>query len=175
MRNVQSRIGSLLLAATLILSASLMSACVSTAPLDMSKINMNDVTLDTAAMGETLVGKLSFDGTLVKIDNEIADGLLGVGGLYNEMTAYMSSAVLAEAIVILRCESASDAEVAHARLITYRDEMADVYAGYNMTESEKLTNAFLACHGRYVFFCVSPDTDTAERAFQTYVVDSLKK
>ncbi len=169
------KFASLVGAAALALSAVLLTACVSTAPLDTSKINMNDITLDVAHMGETIMTQLTFADTLVPMEEEIAAEIFGVAGVYNAMSVYGSTGATAEVLLILRCESATDAETAAVRLAEYRDEMAAVYADYNMTESEKLTDAVLACEGRYVLFCVTPDPAAVTEAYRAYVVDSLKK
>lgn len=160
---------------TLLLSVLLLSACVTTTPVDLSKINMNDITLDVSHMGETLLAALTFDDSLVPMEEEIAAEVYGVAGLYNTIAVYGSTGATAEVLLILRCDSATDAEAAEARLATYRDEMAAVYADYNTVESEKLTDAVLECEGRYVLFCVSPDPDAVSEAYRAYVVDSLKK
>ncbi len=164
-----------LCSAALLLLLCLLTACVAPEPLDISQINMNDLTLDVADMAEELLTELTFDDTLVQINAELAAGLFDIGGLYNDIAAYGSTGATAEALVLLRCQSATDAETAADRFQKYRTEMADVYADYNMKESTKLTDALLQCHGRYVIFCVSPDTEAATKAYQTYVVDSLKK
>lgn len=169
------KFASFVCAVSLLLSAVLLTACVSTAPLDTSKINMNDITLDVAHMGETMMSQLTFADTLVPMEEEIAAEVFGVAGVYNTMSVYGSTGATAEVLLILRCESATDAETAAARLADYRDEMAAVYADYNMTESEKLTNAVLKCEGRYVLFCVTPDPAAVTEAYRAYVVDSLKK
>ncbi len=165
----------LLCSAALLLVLCLLTACVRTEPLDISKINMNDLTLDVSDMAETLLSQLTFDDTLLQLEPEIAAGLFDISGLYNDIAAYGSTGATAEALVLLRCQSATDAETAEARIREYCTEMADVYADYNMKESEKLTDALIACHGRYVIFCVSPDTAAVTEAYQAYVVDSLKK
>ncbi len=159
----------------LLLTVLLLSACVSTEPLDLSRINMNDITLDVSHMGETMLSGLTFDDTLVPMEEEIAAEVFGVSGLYNTMFAHGSTGATAEVLLLLRCDSATDAETAAARLATYRDEMAAVYADYNMAESEKLTDAVLECEGRYVIFCVTPDPAAVTEAYRAYVVDSLKK
>ena len=159
----------------LLLSVLLLTACVSTAPLDTSKINMNDITLDVSHMGETLFAGLTFDDTLVPMEEEIAAEVFNIADLYNTMSVYGSTGATAEVLLLLRCDSATDAETAAARLAAYRDEMAGVYADYNMVESEKLTDAVLVCEGRYVLFCVTPDPEAVTEAYRAYVVDSLKK
>ncbi len=164
-----------LCSAVLLLLVCLLTACVRTDPVDISKINMNDLSLDVSDMAEVLLARLTFDDTLVQLEPEIAAGLFDIGGLYNDIAAYGSTGATAEALVLLRCQSATDAETAEARIRDYCEEMADVYADYNMKESRKLTDALIACHGRYVIFCVSPDTAAATEAYQAYVVDSLKK
>ena len=50
--------------------------------------------------------------------------------------------------------------------------MADVYADYNLPESLKLKEALLSADGRYVVFCVSPDTAAAENAYHAFVVQA---
>lgn len=162
--------------AAVILSLLMLASCVSTyQPADLSRVNMNDVTLDVSDMADSLMEKLTFDDTLSSLEEDIAAALLHIEGLYNSMAAYGSTGATAEMLVILRCESSRDAEEAEARLQKYREEMAAVYAGYNMKESEKLTKSVLVCEGRYVFFCVSPDTEAVTEAYQLYIVESLKK
>lgn len=172
---MHQKFSGILCAAALILSVLLLTACVSTAPLDLSKINMNDITLDVSHMGETLFAGLTFDDALVPMEEEIAAEVFNVAGLYNTMSVHGSTGATAEVLLILRCDSATDAETAAARLAAYRDEMAVVYADYNMVESEKLTDAVLECEGRYVLFCVTPDPEAVTEAYRAYVVDSLKK
>lgn len=161
--------------AVLLLSLVLLTACVSTEPIGLKDLNMDEVTLDAGATAAHLLSALTFDDTLVKMDDEIADGLFGIGGLYNAVAAYGSTGATAETVLVLRCGSATDAEEAAAKIAAYRDEMADVYADYNMPESKKLTDALLGCYGRYVVFVVSPDSEAAYQAFESYVVGSLKK
>ena len=161
--------------AAAVLSLLMLASCVSGKPGDLSRVNMNDVTLDVSDMAGSLMKTLTFDDTLSPLEEDIAASLLDVEDLYNTMAAYGSTGATAEMLVILRCESATDAEAAEARLQKYRDEMAAVYAGYNMKESEKLTKSVLVCEGRYVLFCVSPDTEAVTEAYQAYIVDALKK
>lgn len=175
MCNMHRKLTGVLCGVALMLSVLLLSACVTASPVDLSKVNMNDITLDVSHMGETLFSQLTFDDTLVPMEEEIAAEVFGVAGVYNTMSVYGSTGATAEVLLILRCESATDAETAAARLAAYRDEMAAVYADYNMTESEKLTDAVLECEGRYVLFCVSPDPEAVTAAYQAYVVASLKK
>lgn len=170
-----SKIGKMALAAALLLSLLLLASCVSTDPIGIKDLNMNEVTLDAEKTASHLLSSLTFDDTLVKMDSDIADGLFGIGGLYNAVSAYGSTGATAETVLVLRCGSATDAESAEAKIKTYRDEMAAVYADYNMPESEKLKNALLDAYGRYVVFVVSPDSEAAFSAFESYVVDSLKK
>lgn len=172
---MQNRIGKVIFGAVLLLSLVLLVSCVSTKPITLAEINMNEVTLDVAGAAEHILSAVTFDDTLVKMENEIADGLFGIGGLYSAVSAYGSTGATAEAVVILRCGSATDAENAEAKIAAYRDEMADVYADYNMPESEKLRDALLDTYGRYVLFVVAPTPEDAYYAFEAYVVDSLKK
>ncbi len=172
---MRNKIVKVFLGAALLLSFVLLVSCVSTKPLTLAEINMNEVTLDVADAAEHMLSAVTFDDTLVKMEDEIADGLFGIGGLYSAVSAYGSTGATAEAVVILRCGSGTDAETAEAKIAAYRDEMADVYADYNMPESEKLRGALLDTYGRYVVFIVSPDSDAAFDAFEAYVVDSLKK
>lgn len=163
------------LLAVLLIPFVLLTSCVSTEPIGIENLNMNEVTLDAEATAAHLLSALTFDDTLAEIDSDIVDGLFGIGGLYNAAAAYGSTGATAETVLVLRCGSGTDAEAAAAKLAVYRDEMAAVYADYNMPESEKLTNALLGCYGRYVVFVVSPDSEAAFNAFEAYVVDSLKK
>ena len=175
MHIAESKFGKFLLISAFLLSLLLLVSCVSTDPIGIGDLNMDEVTLDAEATAEHLLSALVFDDTLVKMDDEIADGLFGIGGLYNAVAAYGSTGATAETVLVLRCGSATDAEEAAAKIAAYRDEMASVYADYNMPESKKLTDALLGCYGRYVVFVVSPDSEAAYQAFESYVVGSQKK
>ena len=147
----------------------------SPAQADISSVNMNDITLSAADLAKHMLDTLTFDDALVPVEPAVAEHIYYVAGKYTDIAAYSSTGATAEAILVLRCESASAAETAAASVEKYRTEMADVYAGYNKKESGKLTDALLACDGRYVVFCVSPDTAAARDAYHAFVVAQAQK
>ncbi len=175
MQTINSRTRKITLAVLFLLSLSLFVSCVKTEPIGLKDLNMNEITLDTESAAQHLLTSLTFDDTLVRIDADIADALFGISGLYSSAAAYGSTGATAETVLVLRCGSATDAETAAAKIAAYRDEMADVYADYNMPESEKLRDALLSSYGRYVVYVVSSDSEAAYKAFEAYTVDSLKK
>lgn len=152
------------------------SACRSGEDEDsFSNIDMNTVELSVQELADELNSSLTFDDTLVPLDEEIAGRLYGIVGLYESVAAYGSTGATAEAVVVLRCADAEKAISVASFIEEYRKDMADVYAGYNMKESGKLKNAFLSANGKYVVFCVSPDTPAAEAAFRSLVVSSVRE
>lgn len=143
--------------------------------VDIASVNMNDITLSAPDLAKHMLDTLTFDDALVPVDPSVAEHIYYVAGKYTDIAAYSSTGATAEAILVLRCESASAAETAAASVEKYRTEMAEVYAGYNKKESGKLTDALLVCDGRYVVFCVSPDTAAAMDAYHAYVVAQAQK
>ena len=159
----------------LILAVLFVASCSLGQPTDIDSVNMNDITLSVPDLAAFMLSEIVFDDDLVKIDSDIALRLYGVDDIGGIVAAYGSTGATAEAIFVMRCESASDAEAARSQVEKYRSEMASVYADYNSKESGKLTNAFLTCDGRYVVFCVSPDSAAAQNAYHSFVLKNAKK
>lgn len=156
----------------LLLTALFLFACSPKQPGGFSAVDMTALTLEPDALAEHLLTVLTFDDSLVVIDGEIASRLYNVAGLYEAIAAYGSTGATAEAVLVLRCADAESAAAAAAKIGKYRSEMADVYADYNLPESLKLKEALLSADGRYVVFCVSPDTAAAENAYHAFVVQA---
>ncbi|MGM9653385.1 MAG: DUF4358 domain-containing protein [Eubacteriales bacterium] len=160
------------LLAALFVSMLLLFACSPEQPSGFSSVDMMQLSLDAPALAQYMLDHVSFDDALVGIDGDIAAKLYNVSGLYESISAYGSTGATAEAILVLRCTGAEAAAAAAAKVEKYRAEMAEVYADYNVPESGKLTKALLACDGKYVVFCVSPDTAAAETAYHDFVVSA---
>ncbi len=169
------QIGKYFVGGILLLSFLVLTACGSEKTTGFADIDMNEITLDVEAMADNLLNEVQFDDTLVEVDAEIAEAIYGIKGLYTAVSAHASTGATAEVLLLLSCDSAEQAAAAEDKLAAYRDDMADVYAGYNMKESGKLQDALLASYGKYVVFIVSPDTSLARESFEAYVVETQGK
>jgi len=174
------------LLAVLLLGAMLLSACTepgnnpdgqsgsqTEAPKDFASVDMAAADLSAQALAEHLLANVKFeDPSLVPMEKDIAEALYGITGLVKDAASYGSMAI-AEAVLIVRCESAENAAAAREKIDAYRLEMADIYASYNEPESVKLKKAFLASDGVYVVYCVCPDAAAAEDAYHSFVVEAV--
>lgn len=166
---------SFLIVLTLILTLPLTVSCSTEKPLSFSSVDMTALTVDSETLAQCLLDTLSFDDTLVLIEDDIAARLFNVSGLYEDISAYGSTGATAEAVLVLRCPDAEAAAAAAAKVGKYRTEMAEIYADYNVPESLKLKEALLSADGRYVVFCVSPDTAAAENAYHAFIVQAASE
>ena len=140
----------------------------------LAKLDMTKAELSVADLTKSLAESLTFADTPTKIENEIALILYNLDGMCEEISAYGSTGATAEAVVGVRCADAETAGKVYDVLHTYRSEMAEIYSRYNTVESEKLIHSLLRRDGKYVFYCVSPDTPAAEAAYVAYVVANAK-
>lgn len=165
----------------LVLSALLFSACRqapadddTSRPLSFSEIDMTTADISADALATHLLDALTFDdANLIRMDDEIAANLYNIAGLAETIVSYGSTGATAEAVLVVKCASETDAAAAKSRIEQYRVEMAAVYRDYNVPESDKLSCALLSCDGRYVVFCVAPDEKAATEAYQSYVTDTV--
>ena len=136
------------------------------------QIEMNSAEIIVPNVTLSMLNALTFDDKPELIDSDIAGLVYNVDGLYTEISAYGSTGATAEAVIFLSCENAEHAKQVYDVLEQYRKEMTDIYSRYNAAESEKLAAALLRQDGKYVIFCVSPDTAAATEAYYTAVVNA---
>lgn len=138
------------------------------------KLDMTKATISVSDLAATLADSLTFDDKPQPIETEIALILYNIDGMCEEIASYGSTGATAEAVLAVRCENAEKAKTVYDSLSTYRTEMADIYSRYNETESHKLSQSLLRCDGKYVVFCVSPDTAAAETVYRDFVLANAK-
>ena len=132
------------------------------------EIDMTDAEISVDALAAYLLEKIAFADTLVPMEPEIAGKLYGIQNLVESVVGYGSTGATAEAILVVACADEENARAARACVEKYRTEMAEIYADYNATEAQKLRRALLEQNGRYVIYCVAPDTDAAAEAYRAF-------
>lgn len=174
-KSIRRRFLTVLTAAALVLCACEQApAPVSEQAKDFASVDMITAALDVQGLADHLLQNAAFDDpNLIAMDTAIAETLYNIAGLAESAVSYGSTGATAEAVLVLKCTSAENAQTAREKIDQYRTEMADVYADYNEPESGKLTNALLTADGVYVVFCVSSDSSAAESIYHTYVTDAV--
>ncbi len=152
----------------------LLTACGSETKVPVfADVDMLTADISVTELTAHLLSETTFDDTLVEMDSDIAGSLYGANGLFTEIAAYGSTGATAEAVLVLRCDSAENASAAKDKIEKHRAEMEELYASYNARESEKLAKAFLSCDGVYVVFCVAPDAASVESVYHDYAVETI--
>lgn len=136
-------------------------------------IDFTKITLDIASICAEMATKLTLDDELYPVDHAVAENNYQISGLYTELSAYCSSLATAEAVCIIQSEDTEKAAAVKDQLVKYAEKMSAVYSSYNMTESNKLANAYINSFGNYTVFFVSVDSNEAFNLFKEAVLDRV--
>lgn len=133
---------------TIVLTAALILLSACAAPADGER------ELDLDALAEELLESGIFEEELNPADGEIAPKLYGIDDAVS-FRLYVGSGATASELALLEFETEEDAKAALPLAQARVDAQTESFASYLPGEAEKLDNAVVEQHGRYVVVCVS--------------------
>ena len=130
-----------------------------------------DVIMDVAATADALMADIEFVDEMTEIasmDFFVAVFSVDADDVVSQKT-YVSSGATAERVAVVECKDADAAKRVKSIFEAYTADLSSQYADYTPSECEKLDNAVIEVHGKYVVMCVSNDNDTAKKTIEGQV------
>ncbi len=117
-----------------------------------------EVTLDTAAVADTVLEQVAFDAELEKA-SAITAQLMYVLPEGAEIELYMGNGSFADEFAVITCASSADVEAAKTAVEQHLSEVKSSFEAYIPEEAAKIDDAVVKTLGKYVILCVSDDAN----------------
>ena len=118
---------------------------------------------DVSATADKLKSEIKFDEELGEIDGDKINSVLGVSDdKYTKAKCYISqSGSTPEEIDCFEAKDEASAGEIKSALESRLETQKNTFKDYNADQAPKLDKAVLTVNGKYVYFCVSGDSDKA--------------
>lgn len=131
-----------------------------------------NVVIDIRAVSDDILTKIIFDDQLVLL-NEDNMKLTYNFGEYVDMVVYAGSGATAEEIIIVECTDSAAADKMYINLDIYYKNKKFYFKGYNPDETYKLDEPVFIRLGKYVIYCVSPNTDSVRKIVDSNIKETV--
>lgn len=128
------------------------------------------VSPDVRTLADMLVAGLEFEDSVSEVSVDTAIKYYGISdGEVQDSVSYISTGATSEELSVFEAVTDSDAQNILAAMKSRRDSQIQVYLDYKPDEVNRLDNAVLYAHGRFVVYAVSDDSDKAHSIISGYL------
>ena len=113
--------------------------------------------IDITALSDNIMASVTFDDQLVQISEATMKTAYNFGE-YISMIVYTGSGATAEEIILIECADSATADKTYMSVDTYYKNKKFYFKDYNPDETYKLDDPIFVRIGKYVIYCVSPNT-----------------
>jgi len=113
--------------------------------------------IDIGALADSIMNSVVFDDQLVPISESVMKTAYNFGESTN-MIVYTGSGATAEEVILIECADAAAADKIYMSVDTYYKNKKFYFKDYNPEETYKLDDPIFVRIGKYVIYCVSPNT-----------------
>ena len=124
--------------------------------------------IDIGALADSIMNSVVFDDQLVPISESVMKTAYNFGE-YTNMIVYTGSGATAEEVILIECADAAAADKIYMSVDTYYKNKKFYFKDYNPEEMYKLDDPIFTRIGKYVIYCVSPDTAEVQRLLNTEI------
>jgi hypothetical protein len=118
--------------------------------------------IDINSLADKIISGITFDDQLMQISEENIKLIYNFGEYVN-MIVYAGSGATAEEIILIECADSSTADKIYLNVDTYYKNKKFYFKDYNPDETYKLDKPIFARIGKYVIYCVSPNTAEVQK------------
>ena len=121
-----------------------------------------DVSLDPAALADSLASGLTFQDQLTPLDGDAAMNIYGLDNTsVVQLKVYVSTGATAEEIAVIETAGGDAAETVKAALEKRVEDQKLAFESYQPKEMTKLGDPLIETRGKYVILCLSDDNEAA--------------
>ena len=113
--------------------------------------------IDINALADSIMTSVTFDDQLVQISEATMKTAYNFGE-YTNMVVSTGSGATAEEVILIECADAAAADKIYMSVDTYYKNKKFYFKDYNPEETYKLDDPIFVRIGKYVIYCVSPNT-----------------
>lgn len=130
--------------------------------------------LDEEALAKSLISNVNFDCTLYEVNKERIKNFVDVGEAENQYM-FMGNGTYSDSFGIFSLTDQESAKKALETVNSYLTDLCESFRDYLPQEASKIENAVVEQRGKYVVFCISPDTETAGKIIEEAFVETDEK
>lgn len=121
-----------------------------------------DVSLDPAALADSLASGLTFQDQLTGLDGDAAMNIYGLDNTtVVQLKVYVSTGATAEEIAVIETAGGDAVETVKAALEKCVEDQKLAFESYQPKEMTKLGDPLIETRGKYVILCLSDDNEAA--------------
>ena len=121
-----------------------------------------DVTIDVAALADSLHDGLTFQDQLTALDGVAAMGIYGLDSTtVSQIKVYVSTGATAEEIAVMETAGGDAVDTARAAAEKRVEDQKAAFENYQPKEMTKLGDPLIETRGKYVILCLSDANDAA--------------
>lgn len=130
-----------------------------------------NIVIDIHAVSNDILSEITFDDQLVLL-NEDNMKLTYNFGEYVDMLVYSGSGATAEEIIIVECTDPTAADKMYTNIDIYYKNKKFYFKDYNPDETYKLNEPVFIRLGKYVIYCISPDTESVRKIIDSHIKET---
>lgn len=130
--------------------------------------NYDNAVIDINSLANDILTNITFDDQLIEI-SEANFKLTYNFGEYVNMIVYAGGGATAEEIIIIETADIATADKLYQNVDTYYKNKKFHFKDYNPNENYKLDDPVFERIGKYVIYCVSPDTENVKTILNSYL------
>jgi hypothetical protein len=123
-------------------------------------------TLDVEAIAETILGEISFDTELTKMEDSVVESMISKASEDTKIDLYMGEGTCADELLFITVADDSDLEGEIEALQNHLTEMQQSFQDYLPKEAKKIDDAVILQRGHYIVACVSGDKDNTKKVLE---------
>lgn len=121
-----------------------------------------DVTLDPAALADSLHDGLTFQDQLTALEGDAAMGIYSLDNTtVTQLKVYVSTGATAEEIAVIETVGGDAVQTVQDAMEKRIEDQKAAFQNYQPKEMTKLENPLVETRGKYVILCLSDDNDAA--------------
>jgi len=118
--------------------------------------------IDINSLADSIMNGITFDDQLIQVSEENIKLTYNFGEYVN-MIVYAGGGATAEEIILIECSDSASADKIYMNVDTYYKNKKFYFKDYNPDETYKLDKPIFARIGKYVVYCVSPNTAEVQK------------
>lgn len=130
--------------------------------------NYDNAVIDINKLANDILTNIAFDDQLIEI-NEANFKLTYNFGEYVNMIVFAGGGATAEEIIIIETADIATADKIYQNVDTYYKNKKFHFKDYNPNENYKLNDPIFERIGKYVIYCISPETDRVKTIINSYL------
>ena len=128
------------------------------------------VSPDVRTLADRLTAGLEFEDSVSEVSVDTALRYYGISDdQVQDSVSYISTGATSEELAVFEAVTDGDAQNILAAMKNRRDSQIQVYLDYKPDEVDRLDNAVLYVHGKFVVYVVSDDSDKAQSIISGYL------